>query len=266
MTTEMTYNYIEEFLSDVQSRGRFTVTLEELRNNFNSSEKAILQNVFRLKSKNRLAQVRKEFYVIVTPQYANRGMIPSTLFIGDLMEFLKRDYYVGLLSASALHGAAHQQPMQFQVMIKKPPLRSIKNNKLNISFFVKNSWQEEDINQMKTETGYINVSSPALTAFDLIHYNKKIGGLNRVIPILEDLMENISASDLNKNAKGQKITVIQRLGFILDAMGNEQLATALYKRVEGKPLRVIPISLAHKKREGELNIKWNVILNSELDF
>jgi len=266
MIVEATYNYIEDFLNEIQSKGRFSVTLEELKNNFDSSEKAILQNIFRLKRKNQLAQVRKEFYVIVPPQYSNRGMIPSTLFIGDLMEFLKRDYYVGLLSASALHGAGHQQPMQFQVITKKPSLRSIKNNKLNIHFFVKSKWQEDDINQKKTETGYINVSSPALTAFDLIHYNKKIGGLNRVIPILEDLMESIRTSDLNKTAKGQRIPEIQRLGFILDALGNEQLATALYKRVEGKPLMAIPISLAHKKREGELNSKWNVILNSELDF
>jgi len=79
-------------------------------------------------------------------------------------------------------------------------------------------------------------------------------------------MESIRTSDLNKTAKGQRIPEIQRLGFILDALGNEQLAAALYKRVEGKPLNAIPISLAHKKREGELNSKWNVILNSELDF
>jgi predicted transcriptional regulator of viral defense system len=266
MVVESTYNNIEDFLNKIQSNGRFSVTLKELKNNFDSSEKAILQNIFRLKRKNQLAQVRKEFYVIVPPQYSNRGMIPSTLFIGDLMEFLERDYYVGLMSASALHGAGHQQPMQFQVMTTKPSLRNIKNNKLNIHFFVKSKWQEGDINQKKTGTGYINVSSPALTAFDLIHYNKKIGGLNRIIPILEDLMENIRTSDLKRTAKGQKFPEIQRLGFILDALGNDQLATALYKRIEGKPLKVIPLSLAHKKREGELNSKWKVILNSELDF
>ena len=266
MVTESTYNYLEDFLREKQSKGRFAVTLEELKSNFDLSEKAILQNVFRLKTKNRLAQVRKEFYVIIPPQYINRGMIPSTLFIGDLMEFLKRDYYVGLLSASALHGAGHQQPMQFQVMTKKPALRRIRNNKLDINFFVKSEWREEDIIQKKTETGYINVSSPALTAFDLIHYSKKIGGLNRIIPILEDLVESIKVSDLNKIAKGQKVPDIQRLGFIMDAMKNEQLAATLYKRVEGKPLRVIPISLAHEKREGELNSKWNVILNAELEF
>ncbi len=266
MTKESTYNYIEDFLNEIQSKGRYAVTLDELKNNFKSSEKAILQNIFRIKSKNKLAQVRKEFYVIVSPQYSKRGMIPPTLFIGDLMQFLKRDYYVGLLSASAMHGAGHQQPMQFQVMTKKPPLRSIKNKKLNIHFFVKSKWQKEEIIQKKTETGYINVSSPALTAFDLVHYNKKIGGLNRIIPILEDLVESINSSDLNKTAIGQKAPELQRLGYLLEQLGNEQLASVLYKRIKIKSLREIPISLAHKNREGELNNKWKVILNSDLDF
>ncbi len=182
------------------------------------------------------------------------------------MEFLEREYYVGLLSASALHGAGHQQPMQFQVMIKKPPLRSIKNKKLALHFYVKSIWQHEDTVQKKTETGYIQVSSPALTTFDLVHYNKKIGGLNRIIPILENLIESISSSELNRTAKNQKTPNIQRLGFLIEQLGNKQLSSALYKRIAKKDLREIPISLSHKNRDGELNTKWNVIVNTELDF
>jgi len=266
MGVESTYKYIEDYLNHIQAKGRYTVTLEELKNKFESSKQAIQQNIFRLKSKNQLAQVRKEFYVILPPQYSNRGMIPPTLFIGDLMEFLQREYYVGLLSASALHGAGHQQPMQFQVMIKKPPMRSIKNKKLDLHFYVKSKWQAEDIVQKKTETGYIQVSSPALTAFDLVHYNKKIGGLNRIIPILEDLVESIKTSELNRTARNQKVPDLQRLGYMLEQLGNELLASTLYKRIEKKTLREIPISLAHKNREGELNTKWNVLINTELDF
>lgn len=266
MDSKTTYSSIKEYLNGILSKGRYTLTLKELKSNFDSSEKAILQNIYRLKSKNLLAQVRKEFYVILPPQYSNRGMIPPTLFIGDMMEFLKREYYIGLLSASALHGAGHQQPMQFQVMIKKPPLRSIKNKKLDLHFYVKSKWQNEDMVQKKTETGYIQVSSPALTAFDLVHYHKKIGGLNRIIPILEDLAESIKASDLNRTAKNQKIPDLQRLGYLLEQLGNEQLSSALYNRIEKKPIREVPISLAHKDREGELNAKWNVILNTSLDF
>jgi predicted transcriptional regulator of viral defense system len=263
---ELIYNYIEEYLNEIQAKGRYTVTLTELKNHFDSSEKAIKQSIYRLKSKNHLAHVRKGFYVIVPPQYSNRGMLPSTLFIGDLMAYLKRDYYIGALSAAALHGAGHQQPMQFQVMTRKPPLRSIKSKKLNIHFFVKSKWQPKDITEIKTETGFIKVSSPSLTAFDLVHYSKKIGGLNRIIPILEDLIDSIKISDLNRTAAHQKIPDIQRLGYFFEHLGNEKLANTLFNRIEKQIVRDIPISLAHKNREGDLDPKWNVIINTELDL
>jgi len=263
MTEKSTYNYIDDYLTEIQAKGRYSVTLDELKTKFDTSEKAILQNIYRLKSKNQLAQVRKEFYVIIPPQYSNRGMVPPTLFIGDMMEFLNREYYVGLLSAAALHGAGHQQP----------PLRSIKNQKLNISFFTKGKWEKDQIVEKKTETGYINVTTPELTAFDLVYYNRKIGGLNRIIPILGDLTESLKRSLLARTAKSQKTPTIQRLGYLLVEMGNEPLANSLYKIIEnlpvgkaGKTHKIIPLSLAHKNRTGKVNEKWKVIVNTELDI
>ncbi|MCD4696723.1 MAG: type IV toxin-antitoxin system AbiEi family antitoxin [Bacteroidales bacterium] len=40
------------------------------------------------------------------------------------------------------------------------------------------------------------ISSPALTAVDLIHYQTKLGGLNRMLAILEELSEEINENDL----------------------------------------------------------------------
>jgi len=262
----MNYNYIDNYLTEIQSLGRYSVTLDELKNKFNISEKAILQNLYRLKCKNQLAQVRKEFYVIIPPQYTNRGMVPPTLFISDMMDFLNRDYYVGLLSAAALHGAGHQQPMEFQVMTKKPPLRKIKNQKLNLNFFTKGDWKEELIIKIKTETGFINVSTPELTAFDLVNYNKKIGGVNRIIPILEDLTESMKPQELERISKNQKIPSIQRLGFLIDQMGNEILSSSLYSSIKNRILHKIPLSLAHNCKSGLVNQKWKVIVNTDIDI
>ncbi len=266
MTGKTKYNYVEDYLTEIQSKGRYSVTLYELMTRFNTSNKAILQNIFRLKSKNQLAQVRKGFYVIIPPQYSNRGMLPVTLFIADMMGFLNREYYVGLFSAAALNGAGHQQPMGFQVVTKKPPLRNIKNQKLDLSFFTKNKWERDQIIEKKTETGFISVSSPELTAFDLVHHNKMIGGLNRIIPILEDIIEIINPLAIGKTAKNQKTTDIQRLGYLLEELGAETIAHTLYKKIERKSLKEIPLSLSHKKRKGQINNKWKVVKNTELDF
>ena len=272
LTDKGTYNYIENYLTEIQAKGRYSVTLGELREQFSTSEKAILQSIYRLKRKNQLAQVRKEFYVIIPPQYSNRGMVPPTLFIADMMDFLGRNYYVGLFSAAALHGAGHQQPMEFQVMTKKPPLRNIKNQKLKISFYTKTYWEQSQITEKKTETGYLKISSPELTAFDLVFHNKKIGGINRIIPILEDLSEMIKTSVLSKTAKTQKTPNIQRLGYLLDELNKESLSNTLF-RLLGENTKEIPLSLAHThlpaKQESliwKINKKWNIIINTELDF
>ena len=266
MIKKSTYNYIDDYLTVIQSKGRFSVTLGELKAKFDTSEKAILQNIYRLKRKNQLAQVRKEFYVIIPPQYSNRGMVPPTLFIDDMMEFLKRNYYVGLLSAATLHGAGHQQPMEFQLMTKKPPLRSIKNQKLIINFFTKGKWEKAQIIEKKTEAGYIKVSTPELTAFDLVNHNNKIGGLNRIIPVLNELVEVFKPSDLIKVAKNQKIPTIQRLGYLLSKMGNESLANSLHRHMISKNPKTIPLSLAHKNRTGKVDENWNITINTELDI
>jgi predicted transcriptional regulator of viral defense system len=265
MKRKSTYNYLENYLTEVQSKGRYSVTLNELKTKFDISEKAILQKIFRLKNKNILAQVRKEFYVIIPPQYSNRGMLPPTLFINDLMDFLNREYYVGLFSAAALHGAGHQQPMEFQIMTQKPAFRSIKNQKLTINFFTKSEWQQNQIIEKKTEAGYLKVSSPELTAFDLVQYHKRIGGLNRILPILEDLAETMKPSLLSKTAKTQKKTNIQRLGFLLDTIGSESLAGSLFGLLSENS-KETPLSLAHNGKTGAVNEKWKIIKNTELDF
>lgn len=260
----VTYNYIDNYLNHIHAKGRYAIPLDELRKQFNISEKALLQNIYRLKRKNRLAQVRQGFYVIIPPRYSQIGMIPPSLFIADLMEFLNREYYVGLFSAAALHGAGHQQPMEFQVITRKPPLRNIKNKKLSIGFFTKARWGQDETTTRKTETGYINISSPEITAFDLVQYHRRIGGINRVIPVLEDLSDVIQPSLLEKTAENQKTPYIQRLGYLLDVTGKELLARSILKLLSGEE-KEIPLSLLHKDRTGQVNHRWRVIVNTELE-
>jgi hypothetical protein len=47
--------------------------------------------------------------VVVPPEYREAGCPPASWFIHDLMRFLGQPYYVALLTAAAIHGAAHQQ-------------------------------------------------------------------------------------------------------------------------------------------------------------
>ncbi|HBG41805.1 MAG TPA: hypothetical protein DDW85_10430 [Porphyromonadaceae bacterium] len=162
-------NYLERYVTSVRVKGRYTFTLEELKVEFDLPNTAINQSLNRLKKKGDIAQVRKGFYAIIPPEYSIQKMLPPSLFIDDLMKSLDKPYYVALLSAAATYGAAHQQPMEYFVIAETPAPRSIMNKKLKIVFLSKNDWTKDGINQQKTNAGYINVSSPELTALDFSH-------------------------------------------------------------------------------------------------
>ena len=90
-------------------------------------------------------------------------------FIDGLMNYLKEPYYVGLLSAAEIHGAAHQRPQIFQVMAARRR-RTIKCGEVRIEFCVRRNLDKIPCAKHKVTTGYLRVSSPEATAFDLIGY------------------------------------------------------------------------------------------------
>ena len=66
--------------------------------------------LYRLERSGAIVSPRRRF-VVVPGGYCSAGGPPAIWFIEDLMRHLGRRYYVALLSAAALHGAGHQQPV-----------------------------------------------------------------------------------------------------------------------------------------------------------
>jgi len=85
---------------------------------------AARSSIRRLKSKGLVAAPHRGFYVVVPPEYRRLGCLPADQFIPQLMQHLGLSYYAALLTAGRYHGAAHQQPQVFQVMVaqNRPPL------------------------------------------------------------------------------------------------------------------------------------------------
>jgi len=262
-TSQSTYNYLDKYLIEVRSQGRYAFTLDELENKFKTPYHSLRQILYRLKKKNEIAQIRQGFYVIIPPEYSKQGIIPPYLYIDDLMKSLDKPYYVGLLSAAALHGAAHQQPTGYTVIAQSPAPRSI--DKLKILFFSKQEFLQDGIVQRKTPAGYINVSSPELTALDFFDYIHKFG-INRITTILQELLEEMKPSLLLKIAKQYTNTAaIQRLGYILDTVvSSEKLSNVLWKVLKDRNFFPIPLS-PQKAKKGETDNKWKIIKNMEIE-
>jgi len=255
----------ERHLDVLRAKGRYTFTLAELEKEYNLSYRSIKQNLYRLKIKNKIAQIRQGFYVILPPEYASIGTLSEHIYIDSLMKFLGKNYYVGLLSAAALHGAAHQQPITYFVVSQDTAARNIDNQKQRILFFSKQHFINEGIIQKKTISGYINVSSPELTAFDLLDNIKRFG-INRITTILQELYEEMRPSSLAKIAKlVDNKSNIQRLGYILETVvGAEKLANSLYKILSKTTFYSVPLSPV-KARKGTIDKKWKIIINMEIE-
>jgi predicted transcriptional regulator of viral defense system len=260
---QLRHNYLDKYLTEVRAQGRYAFTLQELKNEFALSYPALKQNLYRLKLKKEIAQIRQGFYVIIPPEYSRQGMIPPYLFIDDLMKSLDKPYYVGLLSAAALHGAAHQQPMGYTVITQTPVPRNI--DRLGIVFFARQSSMQDGIIQKKTPAGYINVSSPELTALDFFEYIHKFG-INRITTVLQELAETMKPAPLMKIAGQYNNTAaIQRLGYILEReVSAEKLSDALWSVLSGRTCFPVPLS-PQKEKRGETDSKWKVIKNMEIE-
>lgn len=250
---------VEQFIEQQRSLGSYSFSREMLSDAFDRSDKALKQALFRLKTKGKIAHIKSGFYVIITPEFSNAGMVPTHLFIDDLMKHLGKRYYVGLFSAAALQGASHQAVMEYYVVTDYPPVRSVKNEKVKLNFFTKKEWEQGFIFQRKTDAGYINVSYPELTALDLLSYGNF--SINRVATVLEELVESFDAKRLKHTIKHASTASIQRLGYLLDIVSFENSFGKVLQQELSKR-KVFPVALSkHASKKGAINSNWNVIEN-----
>ena len=265
-----TNNYLLTWIEQLQSRGIISFSHDDLITNFpERSEHAIIQTLSRLSQRGRVVPIYKGFYLIVPAEYAAMEILPPILFIDYLMEFLSKPYYVGLLSAAALYGAAHQQPQEFFVITNTKQLATRKKG-VKINYVIKKTIPVKFLNKRKTETGYVKVSSPELTAFDLIYYSNRIGGINRTSTVLNELAETMQPDLIEPElVQSFSVATIQRLGYILDcSLKEEHLAEKLWEVSMGLNLHFYrqPLSTGKKRAGYETDPKWKIIINTEIDI
>lgn len=262
------YKYLDSFIDEQRADGRYNFTTDDLHVKLNVSENAIKKSLQRLKNQGAVVTVRRGFYVIVPPEYRSKGIIPTSLYINDLMKYLNRDYYVGLLNAAAYYGAAHQQPQSYSIITENIALRPINTNQVSINFYIKKSWNKDDVSKKKVETGYINISSPELTALDLVNYYNEVGGFNRVATVLEELQDSMDAIKLVESAKQyNQVAVVQRLGYLLECILEEnELSEALYCYLESLDYYT---TVLRPQKEKPVNMvtgnKWKIVPNIEIE-
>ena len=175
---------LSTYMADLLSVGRVVFTSAEAEEALGISRGAFHDAAERLQRRKHLLSPRQGFYVIVPPQFASWEAPPPNWYIDALMRYEGQVYYVGLLKAAELHGATHQAVMEFQVVTAKrlPKIRAGSNL---VAFYYRKDMASilDGIEERKTDTGSMKISTPDLTALDLLRYPQATGGIDNVATV-----------------------------------------------------------------------------------
>ena len=218
------------YVAGLLSTGRTTFTSDEAEQALGVGHGAFLDAAERLQRRKALFNPRQGFYVVVPPQFASWGAPPPAWYIDTLMYREGPAYYIGLLKAAELHGATHQAVMEFQIVTEKR-LPRIHAGRSMIVFYFRKDMEAvtTGIEDRKTDTGAMKVSSAALTALDLLRYPQASGGMDNVATVLSDLGRKIDPEQLAALSKVVARPVVQRLGYLLDHLGKGELTEPMQK-------------------------------------
>ena len=258
-------NAAQRFVVAYQSVGKISFTLSELTEETGLSPIAAAAQLKRLSQVVRVAP-RADFFLILSPEQLAIGAPPVSWWLHAYFQQQQSPYYLALLSAAAEHGSSHQAVQTVQVITDKA-LRELKLGRIRVQFFVKKNIENSPTTRLPNAFAPLNVSTPEVTALDLIRYAYRIGGIGRATQAISGMASQFSKKGLRKALQADgEISTIQRLGFILEILEQHGLSKIVEEYLPKKLNRVMlehhrPISPSSLP---PVSTRWSVIINSDI--
>ena len=266
---------IAKWVYELPRRGHYTFTQEEAFRAFpDMSKESIRVGLYRQVTKGHIQSVWPGFFVVMLHEYGLSGTVPPTEYLDQLMSYLKRNYYVALLSAASYHGSSHQAPQTFMVIIDGNTLRSGSRSGSRIRFFTRKAIPEKYLDTVQGRSSYIKFSNKELTALDLVARVKSVGGLSRVAEVIDGLVDeglDLSKTEMDFYALSP-VACYQRLGYLLDEiLGYHKIADDMYNGAMSAGhvfhrIALRPISDKSKLNERYMQTRWKIVVNAEVDL
>jgi predicted transcriptional regulator of viral defense system len=203
--------------------------------------------------------------VPVPSQHRGLGSYPAIEYIGAWMAHLGASYYVGWLSAAAIHGAAHHAPQVFQVACSK----HVENRLLgraSVEFHTRADIARVPTQPRRVAAGDVPVSSREATALDVVAEPAWAAGIDNAANVIAELAEGggLDAELLASLADLYPAAALRRVGWILaNHTDTENLDELLHAAAEG---RATPSLLSPTgPRRGPVDKAWNLRLNADLE-
>ncbi len=243
------------------SQGRFSASTEEISELTGIARRALGPALKRLRDRRLAFSPARGLYCFVPPEYRSWGVTPGAWMIDDTMRHLGRDYYVSLLSAAEMHGAAHHAPQVFQVLVGiQTADRDI--GRVRLRFVLDAHLDNGAVETRGVPTGTVRVGTREQTAVDLVAHHRHAGGWSNVATVLGEL-ERLDGGELARLAGHRPLAQARRLGWLLDrfaaGIDTDPLAS-LACRPTALPTPLEPAAA----RAGELNERWALIVNADV--
>lgn len=260
-----------DYLKNLRKSGQIYFTTNQAVDDLKISKQSTRSLIYRAKKQGDIISPARNFYIIIPPEHQSQGCLPAEELAPILMQHLGINYYVGLLSASLYYGASHQKPNALQIITNKQIQRTLKFGRIKIDTIYKKSLAGLPLQDRVVNTGYLKISSPELTAMDLLIYPKRSGGLNHIATVLAELVEAIDIDRLLELAQASKKNFwLQKLGYILEKIDTEneehkqKIIDGIQSYLSSKKKLValaseMPIKGYHRSK------KWMIIENTTIE-
>lgn len=252
----------ENFIDNRIGLGRVAFSLDELVTETGLSAIAAKFQLLRLRKKVVRISPRQPFFLIVSPEHRSLGAPPPNWWLQDYFGWLEQPYYLALQSAASAYGSNPQALQVTQVMTDKP-IRPLKVGRTQLRFFVKRGIARTPTQPPAGAVAPLLVGTPEATAYDLIRYATSIGGIERAAETIRPLLPQLRIRELKRVlAVENEPAIAQRLGFVIESLGNKPLAKAIR---DWLPNALKPVTLSPPKgKRASLPLvkRWQVLNNS----
>ena len=263
---------VREWVYESEITGHSTFSYAEICAALPSYSKAGLSTELnRLIRNGVITSVHKGFYVTIPTRYKATGIVPPLYYVDSMFRYLEKPYYVSLLSAAQLYGAAHQKPLVSFVTTVLPRMNTSKAKNPYMSWVYRKQIPDDClIRERKGEWGTFRCSSPELTALELVQYERLVGGLSNVATVLAELVESVNFSTAEMASLSSAVTsrTIQRTGYLIEeVLGEAETANALYDACIQCETRMewAALSPSSKASDCRLNKKWKIRVNYDVE-
>lgn len=238
---------LTQFLDAAERRGKLNLRTAEIAQALPGvSAEALRQALHRQQRKGRIVRASRgsQHWVIVPLQDAVAGAPPlETWLDAYLSKTLGLPYYVGLLSAAEVYGASPQAVMVTQVMtpgVRRP----VQLGRHQLVFLKCARVADMPTRWHTTPQGRFKVSTPELTALDLVARQQMAGGLARIVEILQILSPDMTAPGLSTALDAaQETPSAQRLGALLSWLEQPLLVNVVADWLGNRRTRRISLTL-----------------------